>query len=247
MPSEYFSLVVVDVQNWTGRPATIQESIQKKLDLLTANAAEAAKIRPAATRQTSRGDGAILGFPAEVPKEHITREFIAALVRGLTEHNQTCPDAEQIRLRMSLHAGDLLPGKDRWAGAGVVLACRLVDAQLLRRVLAAAPGAPLAVLASEDWYSAVMLNGYASPDGYRHVRIAEEKCDTTAWVRIPGVSRIPGLEPADDADEEPLDRHRKEPPPAIPPGAPAVHGNAIIGSDIDGDVTFGNSFKFNMP
>ncbi|MFI5694832.1 hypothetical protein ACIA58_23455 [Kribbella sp. NPDC051586] len=205
-------------------------------------AARAAGITSPIVR-TSRGDGAVLGFDAAVPKELITTRFVDRLLEGLREHNSSEPESA-MRLRLSMHGGDVLAGPDRWAGDAIVLACDLVDSQLLRNVLAAAREASVAVLISEDWYDAVIAAGHAPDDGYRRVTVSEPKCRTTAWVRVPERSQPPGLEATDFAADKQPTRLRKphDTEHAASARSILVHGTAFIGSHIHGDVVLGNKY-----
>src|ERR1700744_5910255 len=55
-----------------------------------------------------RGDGIFVRVPPEVPKSLLVELLPSGLVAELTAHNSTHPTEEQIRLRMSLHAGEVL-------------------------------------------------------------------------------------------------------------------------------------------
>jgi hypothetical protein len=197
MPSQYFSWFVVDIEDWGSRPGAIQAKIQNALSRITSRALDGGGILPDSARRTSRGDGMILAFSADVPKERITDDFLKAVSDELELYNNNCPSVEAIRLRMSLHAGDAVDGKDQWAGAPVVLACRLVDSEVLHRVLTAATGNSLALIVSDSWYGAVIKEGHASGLGYAKIWLSVKNFEGSAWICVPGRSRPPGLLPRD--------------------------------------------------
>jgi hypothetical protein len=248
--SRYYTWAVYDVENWSGRSAVDAASIQRALRRIEAAALAAAGIDPARVARQPRGDGAILALPGDIAKEAITSQFVEGLREGVSDHDAGCAPGESIRVRLSLHAGDVLEGDGEWAGQPVVIAARLVDSALLKRVLAAAIGSPLALIVSGEWYDAVVREGYASGAGYQEVWVAEKSFAGRAWVAVPGRTRPPGLTPGD------------APGPAAappPPGSgradghagraassgraargPTIRGNAVLDSTINGDVVFGS-------
>ena len=169
-PSRYHAMLVTDIEDWGGRPGAVQARLQEALGTILMQAIAAAGVDGGRVRRTSRGDGAIVAFPADVPKETITADLVKALNRGLRLHADECPVDETIRLRVALHAGDVQDRGDEWAGAAVVTACRLVDSEVLHRVLAAAASAVLAVIVSDEWFDAVLRERWADPTGYDPVR-----------------------------------------------------------------------------
>ena len=87
------------------------------------------------------------------------------------------------------------PGRPRTGsqGRGLAAAGRLVDAPVLRRVLAAATGSALAVIVSDDWYRAAGHRGSRSSGHYAQVVLGPDETAGTAWVRVPGCTQPPGL------------------------------------------------------
>jgi hypothetical protein len=246
--SRYYLWVIYDVEDWSSRQAVVGSRIQQVLREIEARALRQVGIDAATVGRQPGGDSAILALPGDVPKELITTTFVDTFCEALEEHDASCPPAETIRLRMVLHAGDSPAGTDEWAGS-LVGACRLLESDLLHRVLAAAHGAPLALMVSDDWYRAVIGEGFAPAHGYQEVWVAAKKFGDFAWVRVPGRTWPPGLLPADDPD-----RHRggaaasSGPAPAqtagpVPgPGQQFVNiGNVgdLQGATITGNVTVG--------
>jgi hypothetical protein len=94
-----------------------------------------------------RGDGIFVLVPPEFPKSLLVELLPSALVAELTAHNRTHRDEERIRLRMSLHAGEILYDEYGPTGEAVNWAFRLIDAEPLKTELARSPGV-LAIIAS---------------------------------------------------------------------------------------------------
>jgi len=247
--SRYYAWAVLDVEDWSSRPAVNGARIQRALSQLVTESLASADIDPARVVRQPRGDGAILALPGDIAKEVITAEFVEALRGAVSEYDANCDPADLIRLRLALHAGEGIAGEGEWAGQPVITACRLVDSPVLKRVLAASTGYSLAVIVSADWYNAVVREGYVSADGYREVRAEVKSFADFAWIKVPGRSSPPGLLPEDDPG-----RHRARASSAARPSPGGddgegkgginvsggeFHGTTLIGSQFHGDVVIG--------
>jgi hypothetical protein len=248
--SRYYIWAIHDIEDWSSRPAVIQTRIQQALRRLEARALAHVGLDPARVGRQSTGDGAVLALPGDFPKEVITTKYVDALCEGIEEYDAECGPGETIRLRLALHAGESPAGDDEWAGPGVVTASRLVDSAILRRVLAAAKGSALALVLSDEWYRAVIKEGYAPAEGYQEVWIEAKRFADWAWVRVPGRTQPPGLLPGD----------RRPRPGAEGPGPGAASQQAagagasisnygtigafgdFRGATVHGDVGFGNNY-----
>jgi hypothetical protein len=198
--SRYCLLTVLDVEDWSGRSAVNAANIQAALRRIESRALAEAGIDGASIIRQSRGDGAILALPGDIAKEIVTTRFVEALREAILEYDADCAPGESMRVRLSLNAGDVLEGDGEWAGQPVIAACRLVDSALIKRVLAASTGSPLALIVSAAWYDAVIKEGHASADGYQKVWVEEKTFAEVAWVKVPGRTTPPGLRPEDDPD-----------------------------------------------
>jgi hypothetical protein len=233
------------VEDWSGRPAVNAANIQDALRRIEDRALASARIDRAFVKRQARGDGAILALPADVAKEMITAQFVEALREAIDDHDADCDSRESIRIRLALHAGDVIEGEGEWAGQAVIAACRLVDSAVLKRVLAASVPSPLALIVSDDWYDAVVKEGHVPGQGYRQVWVQEKTFAGRAWVKVPGRTQPPGLRPEDDPgqqrDAAPTPPHAAGAGPAT--GYPDVVNNndgMFTGATIRGDVVVGN-------
>ena len=249
--SRYYAWAVFDVEDWSSRPAVNGARIQHALSQIVTQSLGSADIDPARVTWQHRGDGALLALPGDIAKEVITTEFVEALREGVSEHDANCASEDSIRLRLALHAGEALAGEGEWAGRPVITACLLVDSSVLKRVLAAATGSPLAVIISSDWYDAVVREGYVPADGYRKVRVEVKSFADTAWVRVPGRSSPPGLTPEDDATRRTDGNSAASSSPgrrgtdgSESHGDTTIYGNAITGGTFQGDVVFGDKHSY---
>lgn len=246
--SRYYALLVVDIENWGGRPAVVQVRLQAALRGILRDAIAVSSVSAHDVRTTSRGDGAIVAIPAVVPKEVVTARLVRAIDEKVRGYDVSADAGAEMRLRVALHAGDIHDGGDEWAGEAVVTACRLVDSELLHRVLAAAGRSVLALIVSDVWYRSVVGGGWVPPAGFERVWPVVKNYDGPAWVRVPAYDDPPGLRPVDRS---------------VPAGAAAassggaatgdvvqgqriaVRGDFVLGDKIHGDRVSGDKFIIN--
>jgi hypothetical protein len=242
--SRYYIWAIYDVEAWSKKPAVNGARVQDALRRIELRAFRRAGIDQAAVERQPTGDGAVLAIPGDTSKELLTTKFIDGLREGIEEHDASCPPEESIRLRLGFHAGDGLAGDGEWAGPGVILASRLVNSAVLRRVLKAATGHALAFIISDDWYQAIIRQGLAPADGYQQVLVREREKDfsSLAWIRVPGRDSPPGLLPEDRPESGPATGTDGGPDPRPYISAPAGTVNNFHQATIHGGVSIGNQY-----
>ena len=142
-----------------------------------------------------RGDGILVVLPPEVPKSLLVELLPSALVASLTAHNRAHRDEERIRLRMSLHAGEVLYDPYGVTGEAINWAFRLVDAEPLKTALARSPGV-LAIIASSWFFNQVIR--HAAPDVppvYRPVLVRAKDDTQPGWICLPDRPPAPVTSP----------------------------------------------------
>jgi hypothetical protein len=124
--------------------------------------------------------------PGGIPKGAFAGRLPAALAEALHVHNEAHSPAEQIKLRLALHAGEVtFDDYDGVAAPAVIQACRLLNAQQLKDALESSPGA-LAMIVSDWFYTDVIRHRpeYA-PDTYRSVTVVVKEFTDVGWIRLP--------------------------------------------------------------
>jgi hypothetical protein len=187
-PSQHRTLAVFDMEGFSARNSADQRWLRDQMYELVASAAERAAVPSRECDMVDRGDGVALLVRASVSKEIIADAFIREVVVGLRAHNRRCHGPAAMRMRLSLHAGEVVPDGNGWVGTELNMACRLVDAEELRDVLRATPEAQLAICVSNEWFRAVIQQNpdLFDPQAYTHIAVTIREIDTTAWVRVPG-------------------------------------------------------------
>ncbi|MFL6123514.1 effector-associated domain 2-containing protein [Actinophytocola sp.] len=140
------------------------------------------------------GDSILALVPGDVPKEAIAGDLPNALLAALCAHNQLRPPDDQLKLRMTLHAGEVTYDDHGVSSTAIIEASRLLDAPPLKEALAES-SASLAVIASEYFFSEVIWHdpGY-EPDAYRKVAVRVKQFSGFGWIRLPG-HELPPVEP----------------------------------------------------
>jgi hypothetical protein len=109
-PAVHRTLVVVDVEGFGDprRTSRNQVAVRDGLWRAAKRAFRQAGIRWAGCHREDRGDGVLILAPAHVPKGRFVDALPRALVTALEEHNRGCSADERMRLRMAVHAGEVI-------------------------------------------------------------------------------------------------------------------------------------------
>lgn len=183
----HHTIVVVDVEGFGHRRRTNphQRGVRDGLHHVMQTAFDNVGVPWADCYHEDRGDSVFILAPASTSKAVFVETLPPTLITALRIHNDTHPDAQRIRLRMALHAGEVHYDDHGVASASLNLAFRLLDAKPLKSALAASPGV-LAVITS-DWYfeDVVRHTPGAAPTTYRPVHVTEKETTTIGWITLP--------------------------------------------------------------
>jgi hypothetical protein len=187
---EHRSIVVVDMAGSGRWNNQAQLRARAALDGMLSSAFRAAGIPRGKLDIEDRGDGKIVLVPAWMSKVDILDPVIPHLAGRVHDYNAAVHADMRIRLRVAVHAGEVLRDASGWAGSDLVLACRLVNGEPLYRELVRSPLADLVVLVSDVIHHGVVRHGYRGidPDSYAPVRVLAKELDTRAWLHVPGTS-----------------------------------------------------------
>ncbi len=185
---EYWSIVVMDMAGSGRWDDCAQLRTRTALDEMVRAAFRAADIAWHTLVVEDRGDGMILLVPAAVSKIDIFSPVIPSLNAALREHNSTTAQTPRIRLRVAIHAGEVLRGPFGWVGTDLNLTCRLVNSQPLYRELMRHPHADLALAVSDVIHQTVIRHGHRGidPSGYTPAHVVVKEVNARAWIHTPG-------------------------------------------------------------
>ncbi|MGH3695163.1 MAG: hypothetical protein ACRDRX_14450 [Pseudonocardiaceae bacterium] len=215
--SAYYAMIIVDIERFGQRKNPDQQWLRQQMYDVLARAATQAGIPWSDCHRSDRGDGVIILIPASVAKEDITEGFIRELNTELGIYARRSAASVAMRMRVALHAGDVVRDEQGWVNTELNTACRLVDLPALRDALAEVPSARLALIVSDAWFQAVVRHDPGAVDhrGYRQVPISVKELDDWAWIHVPG---------------QPSANVPSAPDPVRVPEAPAEDGTAHGGT-----------------
>ena len=186
-PAVHRTIACVDVEAFTDRRRTnlhqvaVREALYKSLRAAFARSG----VSWDACYHEDRGDGVLILVPPEVPKNLLVANVPLDLVSELADYNSTHDVEARIRLRMAVHAGEVIHDRHGVAGKALNIAFRLLDSQDLKQALRSSSGI-LAVISSEWFFDEVIRNDPASvPASYRPVWIAVKETQARAWICLP--------------------------------------------------------------
>ncbi len=176
---EYRSILVVDIAGF-GRWSNPDQMAAR--DVLTKSMRDgfrAARVRWNDLDRQDRGDGMMVLIPAKVSKVDILDPVIPILIAGLRRHNESVA-TPHIKIRISLHAGEVHRDAHGWVGSDLNTACRLVDAEPVRAHLLG----DAVLVVSDVLYQGVVRHRYrrVDPAAFGRVEVAEKEVRAPAWV-----------------------------------------------------------------
>ncbi|CCH28236.1 hypothetical protein ABZ816_36905 [Actinosynnema sp. NPDC047251] len=181
------TVVVFDIAGYGRRDNRAQVRARAALHTVVRRAFRAAGVPRRRLVTEDRGDGLIVLVPPTVSKVDVLEPLVPLLGAELLGV------AERIRLRMAVHAGELVRDPYGWVGADLNTACRLVDSAPLYEAQHATPEADLVVMVSDVVHRAVVRHGYRGirTTDYRPVRVVCKEVDEPAWVHVPPTALRP--------------------------------------------------------
>jgi len=171
----YRGILGIDIERFSRPEWTdpIRARLRSRIHRLVDDALARAQIDPTSTARSDTGDGLWLLAGAQVPTTRLLHPLATSLASGLVDDNQQVPGSERIRLRVVVHAGELLQDSHGHTGQSWNHAARLLNADATRAVLAANPGATVVLVVSDLLYDGVVRHAYQgiNPDGWQPMRV----------------------------------------------------------------------------
>jgi class 3 adenylate cyclase len=191
LTARHYTIVVVDVVGFGdhSRRNSNQVRIRRGLYHSMEHSFNAAGIPWGDCVREDRGDGLLILVPADIPKAPLVDELPEALADALAAHNKRHPAEEQIRLRLALHAGEVVRDEHGVTSSSLTHAFRILEAPVFKATLAASAGV-LAVISSTWFYDEVIWQSDLSQsDSYEQAEVTCKETTARAWIRIVGNRR----------------------------------------------------------
>ncbi len=183
------TILIVDIEDYEAADRTdqIRVALRKALDNLLCMALAQASITESNYRRADTGDGVVVLLSAEVSKLRLIDPFVPRLAAGVKAYNHGVGTEARMRLRVVVHAGEVIADEEGYFGEDLNHAFRLLDSMALRRQLAATD-APLALIVSQAIHDGIIKHHYGGldPSSYHPVRVTAKKDQRLrAWVWTP--------------------------------------------------------------
>ena len=245
----HVSIVVVDVQQFGARPDLIQTLLRARLHEIIRGTLETIGVDlPAQLVGTvDRGDGAAVLIDPAVPRETLTGPLVERLAEELRRHELQSAPVAGMRWRLSLHSGEVAQDAQGFSGEALNTACRIVDLEILRDVLAGADGMRLVVALSDEWFRSGVRAGWLDGDPYRSEDFRAKELTSTIHVRVPGLRQPPWPDqPAGQAPPVPVPAPApnspvSEPDSAAEPARVPLAGRDYVGRDQTKNISVGGN------
>lgn len=193
----YRGILAVDIERFTRAEWTdpIRARLRGRLHQLLEHALSQAGVDLSQTHCSDTGDGVLLLAAAEVPTTRLLHPLVTAFAEQLASTNRSASAVERLRVRLAVHAGEVIQDPYGHTGQSLNYVSRLVDARAGRAILEAVPEADAVVLVSEQLYDGVVKHAYEGidPAVYQPIWVSEKETSTRAWVHLPGVPSQPEL------------------------------------------------------
>jgi len=182
------SIVLADIEGYSQAHRTdfIRGILRKTLYQLLDEAIRGLGIPGNQHESVDQGDGVLVFFHPNVPKSRLLSLLIPGLTKGLMNYNATATMQEQVRLRVVVHAGELLGDEHGYYGEVLNEAFALMDSGFLRSCLAETTN-PLVLLVTDPIYQGIVRHGLdgITPTSYQHVRVSVKgRTKMRAWLQI---------------------------------------------------------------
>lgn len=193
------SIMAVDIEGFGRRDRTdrIRVELREALFDLLEKALARISISASDCHRADLGDGVLVLFSPQVSKLRLIDPFVPGLAAGLEAYNRGARVEARLRVRVVLHAGEVVADEHGYVGADLNLAFRLLDSAVLRRHLAATD-APLALIVSQAIHDGIISHRYGGldPSSYQPVRVTTKKAQPLrAWIWAPP-------HPTDETDDD---------------------------------------------
>ncbi|MGW7330773.1 hypothetical protein ACWGIU_19680 [Streptomyces sp. NPDC054840] len=181
-------LLAVDARGYGSADTARQRDIQTVLPRLLSDAAEAAGLDRASWVRQAAGDSEFAVLPAGSGEQALVEPFMRRLDAGLRAHNRDRVPEARLALRAAVHFGPASEAPNGFVGPGPVEVSRVLESDPLRRALAAAPDAALAVALTAPIFTELVAQGYTNfrPEEFREVVVEKKEYRGRAWLWVSG-------------------------------------------------------------
>jgi WD40 repeat protein len=187
--STYRTFLAADIESY-GRPErsdSVRLQLRRRLTEWCLALFDQAGVDRGSWLLQDTGDGWLLSVDPNVSRSLLLDMVPTGLRERLLAYNQDSTHAERLRVRLAMHAGDVLPDPEPFVGEATVHVSRLLDSEVLRDYLRAT-AQPLVVMVSAEIYQGVVrrAHGGLDPAAWHQVIVDGKEGPADAWIHVPG-------------------------------------------------------------
>ncbi|WP_440901419.1 hypothetical protein [Actinosynnema sp.] len=176
----YRLVLAVDVEGYSKLSGYEQGRAQSLLDEVMEHAARRSGLDRGDWYRQVRGDGELAVLPADTDTAWVVARFTERLRDGLAALRAA---GTPLRVRLAMHCGPLAGGRYGLVGETPIRTCRLLDAPVVRRALAAADG-DLVLVVSDGLFRDVVSTRFhqLDPERFRRTWVTAKKTRYAGYV-----------------------------------------------------------------
>lgn len=185
------TFLLVDIESFSNRDNVEQAVLRRELHNVVEDILAGAGVEPNLQYREDRGDGLIVLVSADIPKAALLRALLTTAPDSLRTYNRVASSSAQMRLRTVLASGEVAFDPREGTVGGLVghdlnQACRLLDADVLRRALEQR-ATDCVLCVSTPVYEGVVRHGYRGlrPEEFHRVPVSVKKDHLSAWLHGP--------------------------------------------------------------
>ncbi|MFF3639696.1 hypothetical protein [Streptomyces sp. NPDC002564] len=232
------TILLLDIEKYSDRDDVEQAYLRRMLYTVADRVLERCGIDETRRQRADRGDCVMELIDAGASVTGLLRTLLAEVPTELRAVNRMASQSAQIRLRAVLATGYVAVDElDGWVGADLNHACRLLDADVLRRALRERPD-DFVLCVSESVHHGIVQHDYPGvpKDAFHPVTVGSKNGQLRAWLHGPAPKEVPGPAETSGAAREPEDRTVAAPRARTAPPGPVDLSNASFGgSYVAGD------------
>lgn len=188
--ARYCPMLAVDIKafNDPKRGEDVQRFLRAAMYELLAGAFGESGVQWSACHHEDRGDGVLVIAPPGAPATALIDPLVDHLRAGIRRHNKLSSELARIRLRTSVHAGQVHFDENGVSGHAVTLLFRMLEAVAFKRAFDSS-GTDFALVASAALYEDVISQGpgLIDPGMYAPINIRCKETRVRGWLYLPPV------------------------------------------------------------
>jgi hypothetical protein len=229
-PAVHRAMVLVDIEGFGDPRRTLPHQLGTRNGLyrVVQRALEAAGVPWEACHREDRGDSVVVLIPPHHPKAPLVEVLPEVLVREVRAHNNTSHQAQQTRLRLAVHAGEVAFDDHGVTSTSLTTAFRLLDAKPLKQALASSTGLVAMVVSRLVFDEVVRQSAVLDPATFRPIVVRVKEFNDLAWIALP--------DRAYPADPAVLDTPIPVSTPGVPERSVESAGQSVTNSSAGRDI-----------